>query len=470
MRRLSSFDLMFLRLETPEWPCHFCGLSVLEGEALLDDEGRLRMPEITDRLERRLSLVPQLRRCLYVPGPLGGRPLWVDDPRFTIRRHLHQAAVAVPGGDAQMLEAAARVAERVLDRRHPLWELWFLTGLVDGRIGAMLKLHHSVADGMAAVSIMGSLFDLEPDAPGPAPVPWLPEPIPSQQALRDENLAGKVEAVRRVVARAAQPGVASRTRARVVRALRIARSYAGANPDLQAARTSLNRPVGAGRRVGVLRLDLAAMKHVARAHDAKVNDVVLDLWSGGLRCLMASRAEPTAEVELITSVAVSLRSGEKAGDLDNQTGWTAMALPAWEEDAGLRLDTIVRRTRTIKAEQRPAAIAGFMAALAATPLGRVYTTHQRTSNVMTTNVPGPPVPVYIFGARVLEILPIIELVGNVGLLLCAFSYAGRISLVVTADATAFPDLDVLMRGMEDDWEVLMDRETEGSSPQPTMQA
>jgi diacylglycerol O-acyltransferase / wax synthase len=134
-RRLSSFDLMFLRLETPEWPCHFGGLTVLEGGALLDDDGRLRMQEIAGRLERRLPLVPQLRRRLHVPGPFGGRPLWVDDPGFAIERHVHHTAVPAPGGDDQLIQAVARVYMRPLDRRHPLWQLWFFTGLDEGRVG-----------------------------------------------------------------------------------------------------------------------------------------------------------------------------------------------------------------------------------------------------------------------------------------------------------------------------------------------
>jgi diacylglycerol O-acyltransferase / wax synthase len=446
MRRLSSFDQMFLRLETPEWPCHFGGLTVMEGRALLDDEGRLRMSEITGRLERRLPLVPQLRRRLHVPGPLGGRPLWVDDPAF----------VPVPGGDREVLETAARVSMRRLDRRRPLWELWFFTGLREGRVAAMLKLHHSVADGMAAVTIMGSLFDLESDVSDPAPVRWVPEPVPSERALRAENLAAKTDAVRRLLADAARPGSGSRMLASAGRALRIARSYAGANPKLHAPSTSLNRVVGAGRRLGVVRLDLAAVKDAAHAHDATVNDVVLDLWSGGLRRLLASRNEAT-DLELITSIPVSLRADAEPRTVDNRSGWVALALPTPDADPSRRLDEIARRTRRVKATQPPAAIASFMAALAATPLARAYTTHQRTGNVLVTNVPGPPVPMYMLGARVEQILPIVELVGNVGLVLCAFSYAGQLGLVVTADAGGFPDLDVLLDGMTQDWAALSER-------------
>jgi WS/DGAT/MGAT family acyltransferase len=464
-RRLSSFDLMFLRFETPEWPCHFGGLTVLEGGALLDEHGRLRMQEIIDRLERRLQLVPQLRRRLHVPGPFGGRPLWVDDPRFAIGRHVHQIAVPEPGGDDELLQTVARVYMIPLDRRRPLWQLWFFTGLDAGRVAAMLKLHHSIADGMAAVTIMGSLFDLEPGAPDPPAARWVPERIPSQRALRAENLEAKIEAVRRFLADVARPGARSRMLASIGRASRIARSYAGANPELRAPSTSLNRVVGAGRRIGVVRLDLAAAKDAAHAHDAKINDVVLDLWSGGLRRLLASRGEST-DLELVTSVPVSLRAGAEPGTVDNRTGWVAFALPTSEPDPRRRLDEIAGRTRRVKASQPPAAIAGFMAALAATPLARMFTMHQRTGNVIVTNVPGPPVPMYMFGARVREILPIVELVGNVGLVLCAFSYADWLSLVVTADATAFSDLDVLMEGMEQDWAALTGATTARSAPGP----
>jgi hypothetical protein len=132
-----------------------------------------------------------------------------------------------------------------------------------------------------------------------------------------------------------------------------------------------------------------------------------------------------------------------------------MPLPTWEADVDRRLELIVRRTRKAKAGQRSAAIAGVLAGLSTTPIARYLNLHQHAVNVIVTNVVGPPAPMYIMGARILEILPIIQLVGNVGLTLCAFSYAGEMFLVVTADATGFPDLDVLMDGMEGDWSALM---------------
>jgi hypothetical protein len=197
------------------------------------------------------------------------------------------------------------------------------------------------------------------------------------------------------------------------------------------------------------------MKDAAHAHEAKVNDVVLDLWSGGLRELMLRRGEITSEVELITNMPVSLRSASEARAIDNEIGIMTLPLPVGKSDVQSRLDLIVQTTRKAKSEQQPAATAAFLAAASAIPFAKSFTSHQHSVNVKVTNVIGPAIPVYVLGARILDILPITRLFGNVGLTLCAFSYAGQMYMVVTADATAFPDLDVLMAGMERDWHALV---------------
>jgi diacylglycerol O-acyltransferase / wax synthase len=447
--RLSLVDRMFLEDESPAWPCHFGGLAVVDGAALLDPSGQLRLRDTMDRLDRRLARVPELRRRLCLPGPLRGGPLWVDDPQFAIERHVHQAQVAAPGGDAELLDAAARLYAGLLDRGRPLWELWFLTGLSEGRIGVLLKLHHAMADGMAAVALMGSLFDIGPDAPDPVSAPWLPDPIPSGWSLLANNFTSMVRAVGRGVATLAHPHRVSSGAGVFVQ---VARRIVGQKAS---PRTSLNQVVRAGRRVRFLRLELAAVKAAAHAHGGKVNDVVLDLWSGGLRQLLVSRGERVGGVDLITALAVSMRSTTEAGTIDNRAGTVVLPLPVGEADAQHRLDLIVRTTRQTKASQLPAAIMAVLAGLSATPIGRYLNVHQRATNVIVTNVAGPPVPMYILGARILEVLPIVQLVGNIGLTLCAFSYAGQFSLVVTADADGFPDLDVLMEGMERDWHALI---------------
>jgi diacylglycerol O-acyltransferase len=447
LARVNPFEHMYLRLENPDWPGHFGGLAVLDGEVLLDAAGRLRLEEIRDRLERRLSRVPRLRKRVHTPRAWGGRPLWVDDDRFVIDQHVREAVVPPPGTDAELLETAADLYGRVLDRRGPLWELWFLTGLSDGRVGALLKLHHAVADGTAAVAVAGALFDFAPDVADPAPVPWTPAPVPGGWSLLADNLCSKARTAGRGVAALAHP-------LRLIRGARTVALVAKRSAGVKGSpRTSLNGRVRAGRRIGFLRLDLAAMKGVAHAHGGKVNDVVLTLWAGGLGALLIARGEPVAGVEPTVGVAVSTRSADDA-TIDNQVGTVVLPLPVGEADAGRRLDLVVSTTRRTKAEQRPAAIMGALVGLMATPLGRYLARHQRATSVLATNVIGPPVPLYVLGARALDVLPIIDLEGNIGLTVCAFSYVGRMFLVVTAAADGFPDLDVLMAAMERDWQAL----------------
>jgi WS/DGAT/MGAT family acyltransferase len=446
--RLTVVDRMFLHDERAAWPCHFGGLAIVDGRALTDGGGRVGIAELRDHLGRRLAAVPDLRQRLYAPGMLRGGPLWVDDEDFAIERHLHEATVDPPGGDAQLLEAAARIYAGLLDRTRPLWELWILSGLSDDRVGILVKIHHAVADGSAAVAIVSTLFDIEPGAPDRPTARWSAAPLPSGWALFAENLAAKSRAGGRLLAAVRHPRP-------ILEALRMFALVLRRSAGQQGApRTSLNGVVGVGRRVRVLRLDLAEMKAVGHAHGGKLNDLVLDLWAGGLRRLLLSRGEPVEGIEIKVGQAVSLRSASDGEAIDNQAGTIVLPLPVGEADPNRRLDRIVATTRRTKAIQQPAAIMNVTAALAATPLGAYMNLHQRAVNVMATNVVGPPLPMYVLGARVLELLPIIQLVGNVGLTVCAFSYAGSVALVVTADAGGFPDVDELVAGMEAEWRTL----------------
>ena len=451
LERLSPFECMYLGLESAAWPCHFGGLAILDGNALLDADGRLQLNAIRSRLERRVSRVPQLRRRLHRPGLLRGRPLWVDDVRFAIENHVHEAAAPPPGGEDELLATASRLYAPVLDRRRPPWELWFITGLADRRVAVLLKLHHAVADGMAAVAVMGALFDPEPGAADAPEGAWTPAPPPSGWILFADNLATvarKLARVGSVLAHPRQLVTGARLWTKV-----LGRSVGGHG----APRTSLNCPVRAGRRIGCLRLDREQARRVARRHGGTLNDLVLSLWSGGLRRLLLSRGERVDGVELAAGQAVSLRRASKVRTVDNQVGTIIVPLPVWQPGAASRLAEIVRANRRVRTRrQLPAGIAGAMAALQATPLGRWLNLHQRAANVIVTNVPGPSATVWLLGAPVLDILPIIQLIGNIGLTLCAFSYAGRVALVVTADEQGFPDLDELVAGMAEEWQLLSD--------------
>jgi diacylglycerol O-acyltransferase len=440
-RRLTMVDRTNLAIEAPETPMHIGALAVAEAGGLLDESGQLRLSEVRRRIGLRLSRTPELRRRVCDPGLFRGAPLWVDDPDFAIERHVRMLAVPPPGEEVQLLEAAASLLRAPLDRSRPLWELWFLTGLAEGQIGVLLKLHHAVADGLAAVALMSSLFDLEPDIADPPPIQWAPSPRPSDAQLFLDAMGARLSTIAATLRHPAHA-------ATIV--LEVSREALATARGPRAPRTSLNRPTQAGRLYRTVRFDLAALRVVAHAREAKVNDVVLTIVVGGLRDLLVQRGEQVDGVNLQATVPVGLRSSGDARELGNAAGAIFVPLPLGERDELRRLDLVAAATRAAKAAQHPTYAPSFIARLAASGLARPLIARQRLVNIFVTNVPGPPVPIYVLGSPIVDVMPISPLSGNVTVTFGAFSYCGRLVVVVVADA-GWDDLDVLVSGLRRAW-------------------
>lgn len=444
IQRLSS------TVADPSAPAFIAAVLIVEAGPLLDAGGRLRQAEIRGRMERRLSRLPQLKRHAHFPGPWQGRPVWVDDAEFAIERHVRGGTVDPPGDEGELLAAAERILCEPLDRAHPPWEIWFLTGLADGRLAVLLKLHHAIADGLGAVAIASVLCDLTPDALDPPPLPWMPASPPSRRALLADNLASKASALGSALRLLIHP----RRLASLASGLR--RTIAMSS---QAPATSFNLPVpvGSSSQVRVLHTELEEVRAIAHAAGAKVNDVLLDVAAGGLRELLLGRGDSVDGIRLAAMVLVARRPLGEAGELGNRAGFIVVPLPVGEPDAGRRLRWIAAATQRAKAEQR----ANYSQAVGALSVvsSRLFPAlmaHQRFINLIETNVPGPTLPVYILGARVLDVIPLVGglLGGNVTVCFCALSYAGRLNLTVIADATIIPDVDLVLSGMESTWHAL----------------
>jgi diacylglycerol O-acyltransferase / wax synthase len=444
--RLSLADRSNLRMERRETPAHVAGICAVDAGPLLGQDGELDLATIRRRVERRLSRVPELRRVVHRPPPLCGPPLWVDDAGFSIDRHVGAAPVAPPGDEASLLDAAELLLRPRLDRSRPLWELWFLTGLEEGRLGVLFKVHHALADGLAAVALVTSLLDLEPGAADPPDDAWSPAPRPSARALLAD--AARCRAGALAAALGHPMRLARRTAAAMTDTVSMLRGYSAA------PRTSLNARPGRARRLRAVHLDLERARDVAHAHGARVNDVLLAVVTGGLRQLLGARGELVPGLELTISVPAALRRGAAAHGLGNAVGALMVPVPAGEPDAVRRLETIAAATRAAKVAQHPAYVEGLTAALAALGLLVPLARRQRTVNTFVTNVPGPREALYLLGARVDEVLPVVGLAGNVTLIFAALSYRGRLDVVVDADRDACPDVDVLVAGMTAAWDAL----------------
>jgi WS/DGAT/MGAT family acyltransferase len=442
-QRLSVQDAGFLYLEHAGLPQHVAILAVAEGEPLHDPDGRLRLDAVRGELAGRLELVPRLRQRVLWPRVGQGLPLWVDDPGFDLANHIRTIQVPAPGGERELLRLCDQLCLRLLDRTRPLWELWLVTGLANGRVGLVLKLHHSLADGLAAIQLAGLLLDGTADAPSPTPPPWQPRPAPSGWALGADNLRGRSAALAAALARLRHLGkLAAQARA-LAGAAQLAAGGRRHRP-----RSLLRRPVGGRRRLAVVRAQLTVVKDVAHGHDATVNDLLLAAVTGGLRALLLVRGMPVdTGLTLYASVPVALRAQADTAALGNQVGLMIVPLPVDEPDPVQRLRQITRATTERK--RRPERLASLRPVGSLTILRALnrYSRHQRIVDLFVTNVPGPQRPLYLLGARLLEALPIVQVAGNVPLSVAVLSYAGQLNIGIQSDPDSLPELDVFADGL-----------------------
>jgi diacylglycerol O-acyltransferase len=450
MDRLSAQDLMMLWPEEQGWSQDIGALVILDGRRLLDADGRFQVERVRDRVQERLHLVPRFRQLLYRPRFGLGWPLWVDAPSIDLSHHVRVFPLAAPAGEAQLLRACEELRHRRLDRSRPLWELWFLPGLPDGRVGLFMKVHHAIADGMAGVAALGAFVDLDADPPPASAPPWTPAPMPGAGALAADNLRRRRQRLGRALARLAHPLRTARQARRGWPAVR------EAFLEARAPRTSLNRRIGSHRRLALVRGDLGLVKRIAHAHDAKVNDVLLTALAGGLRELLLGRGEHVDGLVLRAFVPVSLHTGRPGQARGNLDGAMIVALPVGEPDHVRRLQLIAAETTRRKTRRRPQGGTLFRT-IAIQRVALRLAHRQRVMNTYAANVPGPPVPLYLAGAPLLEVFPVVPIMANVSVGVGALSYAGQFNLTAVADRDLCPDLEMFVKGMRSSLDALAGR-------------
>jgi diacylglycerol O-acyltransferase len=441
LERLTASDIFLLLWDDYGWSTDIGGLAILDGTILLNPDGRVRIEDVREHIEPKLQQLRRFRQLLRRP-PLGlGWPLWIDAPSFDIADHVRVQTVAVPGGETDLLKACEGLARRKLDPAKPLWELWLLPGLQGRRVGAYFRLHHAFADGGAALAAFGALLDLIPDAPSSVPHAWAPSPIPSDVELLADNLRRRGRELGRGWSGLVHPR-------RSLRSARAAwpawREVLGEKP---APPTSLNRPVGDGRRLAIVRSRLDLAKAVARAHHAKVNDVVLAAVAGGLRELLASRGEDVHALVQRAMVTISLHDEQPWEARGNKPGWMMVPLLLGEPDAVRRLGKIAAETIARKHDARPEAGTGIFRFVAIQRLWYRHFPRQRAVNLVVTNAPGPSMQLFLAGGRLLEVFPMMPTMGNLTLVVGVLSYDGQLNFTVAADRDRCPDVEVFARGV-----------------------
>ncbi|MCC6847201.1 MAG: wax ester/triacylglycerol synthase family O-acyltransferase [Deltaproteobacteria bacterium] len=452
--RLSALDNSFLGIEDGVSHMHIGSVAIFEKGQFGTPAGGVDIEAIRSLMESELHRVPRYRQRLR-RTPIFDQPVWVDDPHFNLNYHVRHTHLPLPGDDRQLKRLAARLMSQALDRGRPLWEMWVVEGLPDDRFAIVTKVHHCMIDGVGSVRLTGALLRPTPDRPTAIDPPpsWIPRPEPSPTELVVAELAHRIA----TPARALAAGV--RAAAQPARALGGARDIATAlgaslGAGLRSASpTPLNVPIGPHRRFDWTTADMEALKAVRARHGGTVNDVVLTVLAGALRAFLRRRGLDPNALDFRVMVPVNVRDTTSRDEVGNRVAMIVVRLPLAERDPLERLRLTVAETMRVKRSQQAAGTQLIEALSDATfPALMVQfanlTALARPFNVVVTNVPGPPIPVYIHGARMLAAYPLVPLFTNQALGIALLSYAGTLHWGFNADWDALPDLHELVEAVE----------------------
>jgi diacylglycerol O-acyltransferase len=447
--RMSSTDAGFYYAESENTPLHVGSVAVFEGPAP-------SYGDLVRLLLSKLPLVPRYRqRVREVPLSLG-RPMWVDDPHFQILYHVRHTAVPRPGSDEQLRNLAGRVLGQRLDMAKPLWEVWLVEGLEDDRWAIISKVHHCMVDGIAGTDLMQVIFDLEPDVTHGEPADWTPQRSPSSAELVAAAVQDTLTHPLRQLTQLPGAGGATRTAKGL---LGSTRTMAQSLPQMARQATTplartLTGPIGPHRRWAWTDARFEEFKSVRTALGGTVNDVVLTAITRGFRDLLQGRGALTDKAVVRSMVPVSVRRPGERGTLDNRVSAVFVDLPVGEPDPAERLARIRRQMdeykRTMQAVDARSIIAmgDFVApTLLAMGVRATMQLGQYWAQAVTTNVPGPRVPLFVLGRRMVSAHAYVPIAGGTRISIGIFSYLDTMTFGINADFDGFPDVDVLATGI-----------------------
>jgi diacylglycerol O-acyltransferase len=450
--RLSPLDASFLHVEDDVSHMHIAAIGIFEGPVP-------PFSNIVDMVRGKLPLVPRYRQVVrFVPLDLG-RPVWVDDQHFNIDYHIRHTALPAPGGEPELRALVGRVMAQQLDRSKPLWEIWVVEGLDAGQWALLSKTHHALVDGVAGTDLLAVIMDATPQASTAPADDWRPRPAPSGTSLAlkaaTDLARSPYEQFRAIRATTRVPRHALARAGEVARGLSSMAGLVRPTPI-----SSLNGPLGPHRRYAWASTTVDDIKRVRKGLGGAFNDVVLASITNGFRELLRSRGESVDRV-VRTLVPVSVRPrspGSMAvgdGTMENKVSAMFASLPVGIDDPAERLRAITVQMAGLKESKEAVAgealtsLSGFAPPMLLA-LGMRLATRvaQRNINTVTTNVPGPQLPLYVAGRRMVTAYPYVPLAGQIRIGLAIFSYDGQVTFGITGDWDTTEDLDVLARGIE----------------------
>lgn len=452
MEELSGLDASFLFLETEKIPMHIGGVAILEGSMKFED--------FYTFIQDRVHLVPKLTQKLVSMPMSMDKPCWAEDPDFDLNLHIRRTKLPAPGSWKELRYLASQHFSNVMDRNRPLWEFIFVEGLDNvsqvpkGSVALISKVHHAGFDGKSGADLMAMLFDVSPNPrPFPAPKPKIKEEIPGTIGLVARSAFNLVTKPGKL------PGLLWESGKAAFKAGYLSRVHGIKMPTLpfSAPKTPFNDVVEQERKWNSALLDLKRVKSLRHIVDgATLNDVVLAICAGALRRYLLDKGE-LPDKPLVAMVPVSTRTEEEKNAMGNQVSAMYIQLATDIEDPLKRLEKIHINTLVGKLYQDAIDARSLMGFAEMIPFGlagvasRFYSRtalakrHSPFFNLVITNVPGPNIPLYLAGHKLLANMGTAPVFDGMGLILPVLSYNGTITISPTSSMNLMPDLDLFTK-------------------------
>ena len=457
--RLTALDASFLDLESQGVHMHVGSVGIFDPGPLVTEDGGVDFEQVLALTEAGLNRAPRFRQKLEVM-PVTGHPVWVDDEHFNPIYHVRHTALPVPGDERRLKRLVGRIMSQKLDRGKPMWELWFVEGLEGGRLAVISKVHHCLIDGVSGVDLLGAFMGTDPEHRAEvSDHRWMPRPAPSALRLLGDEVRRRASLPVRVASGLAR--VLRRPEETLEQAAHAASGLADAlsRAMTPASATPFNVPIGPHRRFDWTAFDLGVVREVRSKLGGTLNDVVLACVAGAVRHYLRDHEIDLSEIDFRAFVPVSTRTAGQRGTLGNRVSMLVAALPVGESDPRKRLSRVVEETKRVKGSGQTEGsvvleeLSDWTSTSLLTGMSRLAASRHAT-NMVVTNVPGPPVPVFLNGARLLESYPLVPLLDNQALGIALFSYDGKLHWGFNADWDALPDLHDFVLAIDREFEVL----------------
>ena len=477
MRQLTSLDAQFLAMESARTYGHVSGLAIYDPSTR--EEGTLQRADLCRLVGERIHLLAPFRwKLAEVPFGID-HPYWVEDPDFDLDFHIRESAVPPPGDERALADVVSRIVARPLDRARPLWAIYLIHGLPEGRVAVLTKVHHSAVDGVSGAEILSALVDMSPEGRDPKDLPPKPDETPGERVPGQLEMLGRgLLGVPRQPVRALKqlpklpnladvPGIQQLplvgTLGRMsVKAQRLLTSGDVAHilepPPVSVPTTRFNGQITPHRRFSFGSLSLDRVKAIKNELGISVNDVVVTLCATAVRDYLLERGELPDE-PLVSMVPVSVRTPEQMGTFGNRVSAMIVPIPTDEPDTKTRLMKAHHVLRSAKTRHKaiPATlmqdVTKFIPPAVHARASRL--TMQLAANVgrpmlnlVISNVPGPPMPLYLAGAQLEAHFPVSVITDGVGLNITCMSYRDHIDFGIVVDRDMVDDAWDLMEAVE----------------------